>query len=526
VIGAQPTRDHRTATWCAATCAGVVAAQLVSSSLWNHQNGSHVIWFPGAVLLGVLLANPRRTWFALLACGYAGLVGILVALGLPVADIALLALPTVLLVPCAAWCIRRMPRRAHALQDFRVLVVFVLFGVIALPLVSVAITAAASLATSLRGELLTWWVNLAMANALGHALFLPAWSSLRARDSALRNAGGVDAGFVILMVLALVMLTIVWYAYGDRPEFRPLLCLAPTPIAIAAVLTAQMTGSSVTMFVIAVIAAHLTSKGYGPFTAATAQDTTLALQVWTLLAAISALVVAVVVEQRAAGRRQLVAAHGELRELAGRLIATQEQERGRLARDLHDDINQRLAAASIDLSTLRKRLAAEFRDDVAGLQDRIVALSDDVRQLSHQLHPSCLQHAGLRSALESLCRHPQGHAWPRVRLVAGREIDALCPEVALCFYRVAQEALANAVRHAGAREVTLNAVFEDGVATLSIIDDGKGIDLPACPAARCGIGIGITSMHERAKLLGGSFTIRSSPGKGVDVCIRIPTTPT
>ncbi|HEY4090537.1 MAG TPA: sensor histidine kinase [Luteibacter sp.] len=320
------------------------------------------------------------------------------------------------------------------------------------------------------------------------------------------------------------MLTILWYAYGDRLEYRPLLCLAPAPIAIAAVLTAQMTGSSVTMFAIAVIAAHLTSKGYGPFTAMTAQDTTLALQVWTLLAAISALVVAVVVEQRASGRRQLVAAHGELRELAGRLIATQEQERGRLARDLHDDINQRLAAASIDLSTLRKRLSAEFRDDVTGLQDRIVALSDDVRQLSHQLHPSCLQHAGLRGALENLCRHPPGHAWPRVRLLADRDVDTLCPEVALCFYRVAQEALANAVRHADAGEIRLTALVEDGIATLRIVDDGKGIDLPACLGAR--VGIGITSMHERAKLLGGSFTIRSTPGKGVDVCIRIPTTPT
>jgi signal transduction histidine kinase len=524
VMGTEANDPRRAATWCAVTCAGVVAAQLVSSTLWSHQNGSHVIWFPGAVLLGVLLANPRHRWPALVACGYVGLVATLCALGLPLPDVALVTLPTMFLVPGAAWAMRKVPRQMPALQDFRMLVAFVVIGVIALPLCSVALTAALSVPTRLRESVLSDWVNLTMANALGHALFLPAWCSLRARDSALRRAGGVDTGFVILMTLALVLLTIAWYAFGGLMEYRPLLCLAPAPIAIAAVLAAQMTGSSITVFAVAVMAAHLTSHGYGPFTAATPQDTTLALQVWTLLAAVSALVVAVVVEQRAAAARSLVAAHVELRELAGRLIATQEQERGRLARDLHDDINQRLAAASIDLSTLRKRLPPEYREDVTGLQDRIVALSDDVRQLSHQLHPTCLQHAGLRGALENLCRHPPGHAWPRVRLLADREVDELSPEIALCFYRVAQEALANAVRHANASEIALRAMVDDDVATLRITDDGKGMDTPTCPAARAGIGI--TSMHERAKLLGGSFAIRSTPGKGVDVCIRIPTTPT
>lgn len=510
--------------WCAGTFAGAAFAQLVSTALWDHQNATHVVWFPGAVILGALLSTPRAHWPSILASGYAGLVVILAVLGLPIADVALLTIPNVAFIPLAAWSMRSLPRRGPPLQDFHLLIVFTLLAVVALPALGTTLMAMLSPFTSLDGMLRGAWANLATAQALGYALYVPAWCSLRARESALRDMGGVDPGLAILLTLATVMLTIAWYAFGDLAEYRPLLCIAPTPIVFAAVLGAQMIGSSAVMFAIGLVAAHLTSRGYGPFAVDSLHASPLALQLWTLLAAISALAVALVVEQRSAGRRSVIAAHRELRELAGRLIATQEQERGRIARDLHDDINQRLAAASIDLSALTRGLGPEHRRQVTALQDRIVGLSDDVRALSHQLHPSCLQHAGLYAALENLCRRPNGHAWPRVRLVADSTIDQLCPNVALCFYRVAQEALANAVRHANASEITLHASVESGMATLRIVDDGKGLASDACTATRAGIGL--TSMDERTKLLGGSFQIHSAPGKGVDVCVRIPMTTT
>jgi signal transduction histidine kinase/uncharacterized MnhB-related membrane protein len=501
----------------------MVFAQLVSTALWDHQNGSHIVWFPGAVLLGVLLVTARAMWTALVASGYAGLVATVCAFGLPLPDVALVTFPSVALVPATAWVLRRLPRHGPPLQDLRLMVVFTLLAVFALPLISIAATVVISPYTALDESLSTGWGNMVAAQALGYILFVPAWCSLRARESALRDAGGVTSGFVILLVLAVTLLVIAWYAFGDISEYRPLLCLAPAPIVIAAILGAQIPGSSVTMFVIAVIAAHMTSRGHGPFTVASSQGTALALQVWTLLAAMLALFVAIIVEQRFAGKRHLLAAHTEVRELAGRLIATQEQERARLARDLHDDINQRLAAASIELSTLRKQIGPPHNEAICALQDRIVGLSDDVRQLSHQLHPSCLQHAGLRAALNDLCILSSGPSRPRVYLVADEDIDELHPEIALCIYRVAQESVANAIRHARAREVTLRATVDAGIATLRVLDDGQGIDTAPCGQTRHGIGI--TSMHERTKLLGGSFHLTSTTGKGVDVCVRIPTIP-
>jgi signal transduction histidine kinase len=422
-----------------------------------------------------------------------------------------------------ALSIRRQPRTGPAMLDLRVLVVFTLLAVIALPVLSVATMAGLAQFTLLRDASSEGWANVAMAQAIGYALYVPAWCSLNMRASALRHAGGVDIGFAILLALAAVMLVILWYAYGDVHAYRPLLCLAPAPIVMAAILMAQIPGGSISMFIIAMIAAHMAARGHGPFAVPSAQDNGLALQVWCLLAAVMSLAVGVVVEQRIAGKRYLVAAHAELREMAGRLIATQEQERARLARDLHDDINQRLAAAAIELSTLRRELGTPQGERLQEVQGRIVGMCEDVRQLSHQLHPSCLQHTGLRSALQSLCRHPAGHAWPAVTLLADDLIDDLPPEIALCFYRVAQEALSNAVRHAQARKVSLRAMVDDGVATLRVRDDGNGFGTAL--RGTTSTGIGIISMQERAKLLGGSFLIDSKPGKGVDVCIRIPMTP-
>jgi two-component system sensor histidine kinase UhpB len=274
------------------------------------------------------------------------------------------------------------------------------------------------------------------------------------------------------------------------------------------------------VFIIVIVAAHLSVLQKGPFLAESPQQTTLALQLWTLAVSLSALTLSVLAEQRAAGRRALIVAHDEVREMAGRLIATMEQERARLARDLHDDINQRLAASSIGLSALRRRLAPELRADVSTIQDQVIALSEDVRQLSHGLHPSCLSHAGLYDALDTLCDGHRRVRGPQIVFIADRKADLLAPEVALCFFRVAQEALTNALRHAAATKITVKVSVATEYATLWIFDDGVGIG--ASPDHGTGPGIGLISMQERTKLLGGSFDIRSAPGRGVDLCIRIP----
>lgn len=506
--------------WWLRVFIGVVAAQLLSAMLWSQQGGTHVAWFPGAVLLAVLLTVTPVIWVGCVGSALVGMAVIALGFQVSVADTLLVAAPPFLLVPVAARILLWVPGGGSPLEDFGKLAAFGAVAIIALPLVSAACIDYASRFTAFHHGILGDWRNIALAHALGYALFVPLWISLRSPDAAIRHQGRLPWAFMFIEAILIGSLSIMWRVWGAHTVLVPLLCLAPALLIIAASVRMQMTGSSIVVFAIVVVAARLSVQGHGPFVGGTPQATTLALQLWALIASTSALAFGVVVEQRFAARRALQVANVEVRSMAARLIATMEQERARLARDLHDDINQRLAVSSIGLSALRRRLAPEFRSEVARIQSQVVALSDDVRHLSHDLHPTCVTQAGLYDALERLCDGGRRDDGPDVILVADHRVDELPADTGLCLFRIAQEALGNAIRHAHARTVTMKLSVSATHAILWIFDDGVGF----APGARqkAQPGLGLVSMHERAKLLGGSFEVRSIPGRGVDLCIRIP----
>jgi two-component system sensor histidine kinase UhpB len=228
----------------------------------------------------------------------------------------------------------------------------------------------------------------------------------------------------------------------------------------------------------------------------------------------------VLIEQRIGMRRALAHSSREVHELAGRLLEAQEQERSRIARDLHDDVNQRLASVSIALSAIRRTADPQSREELGHLQDDLIALSEDVRHISHNLHPSMLHEAGLEFALGSLCNAQRHRNGPSIDLHVTPTPDQLPDPIALCLYRCAQEALANAIRHAKALHIEIAFAIAGGVAELKVVDDGIGFSRTGEAAAFRGLGL--LSLGERAKLLGGSFQLSTSPGKGTSVCIRIP----
>jgi two-component system sensor histidine kinase UhpB len=230
--------------------------------------------------------------------------------------------------------------------------------------------------------------------------------------------------------------------------------------------------------------------------------------------------------QRARGRRaQATLADSEkhIRDLAGRLMVAQEEERRRIARDLHDDVNQELVAQTIALSKLRDRLAdvttPGVREEVAGLRSRVMTVSRAIRQLSHSLHPGVLEHVGLVSALRGYCGDfEREHGLP-VSFHGGDKVGPVKPEVALCLYRVTQEGLGNAARHAGARHarVTLERDGHDVVLTLS--DDGRGFDPSEARSRR---GLGLISLDERVRVVGGRLTIKSESEHGTVLQVTLP----
>ena len=213
-----------------------------------------------------------------------------------------------------------------------------------------------------------------------------------------------------------------------------------------------------------------------------------------------------------------------IQELAGRLIVAEEAERTRIARDLHDDINQQLAGLSIALGGLRRRIGehdhATLEATLTTLQQRTIVLSDSVRRLSHELHPGVLQHVGLTAALESHCAEFEEQHGTEVVFAAAGDVGAIEPETALCLFRAAQEALRNVAKHAGARRIHVSLARERDELAMTIVDDGKGFNVDR--VRRAGGGLGLLSIEERARLLHGSVRIDSGVNRGTTVRIAIP----
>jgi two-component system, NarL family, sensor kinase len=212
-----------------------------------------------------------------------------------------------------------------------------------------------------------------------------------------------------------------------------------------------------------------------------------------------------------------------IRDLAGRLMTSQEEERRRIARELHDGVNQELAALSIALSTLEAGLPAETapdrRQEIARLQGRTVEMAETIRHLTRELHPGILQYAGLAAALRTHCQEFERDRGLTVRLQADDDLGTVPADVALCLYRVTQEALQNVARHAQASLVRV-VVTRDGTdLVLTIRDDGRGFDL----AQRRGQGLGLISLDERVRLAGGRFTIDTERGRGTEIRVVVPT---
>ena len=211
---------------------------------------------------------------------------------------------------------------------------------------------------------------------------------------------------------------------------------------------------------------------------------------------------------------QVLAATTELRDLSRRLLSVQEEERRHLARELHDEIGQTLTGLSFQLA------AAAGRNGQAALTEAIAtvqALTEQVRQLSMELRPAVLDSFGLLSALEWYTARYQQRTGIAVELRHEGLDRRFSAEVEVGAYRVAQEALTNVARHAAVDAVTLQLLADDGALTVAVRDRGRGFDPARAPATS-----GLGGMRERIALLGGTFDVDASPGRGTAIMAEIP----
>jgi signal transduction histidine kinase len=208
--------------------------------------------------------------------------------------------------------------------------------------------------------------------------------------------------------------------------------------------------------------------------------------------------------------------------VSGRLIEAQEEERHRIARELHDDISQRLALLSVELQGLTEvhpKSSAELRDRAEHLLKRTSQISSDIHALSHRLHSSKLDYMGAVAAMAGFCSE--------ITAQTGLEIDfehidvpgSLPQDISLCLFRVLQEGLRNAVKYSGAQHFKVELRGVPGAILLLIRDSGAGFDPEA--AMKNG-GLGLISMRERVSLVKGTISIASKPMVGTEIRVHIP----
>ena len=218
----------------------------------------------------------------------------------------------------------------------------------------------------------------------------------------------------------------------------------------------------------------------------------------------------------------LQTSQNELQTLARKLLTAQEEERRALARELHDDLSQRLAAVSIDMGILQsgpRPLPEPVLNQLIQIQDHLVQLSSDIHDLSRRLHPSIIDDLGLVDAIQSECDRFSAQEKISVEVSMEHVPETIPKDVALGLYRIVQEGLRNIAKHAATKEARVILSGNGDSLFLTIQDSGSGFD-PAGAKKRWGIGL--QSVKERAQLLQGKFFIDSKPGEGTALEVRVP----
>jgi signal transduction histidine kinase len=211
-----------------------------------------------------------------------------------------------------------------------------------------------------------------------------------------------------------------------------------------------------------------------------------------------------------------------LTDLGGRLINAQEEERSRIARELHDDLSQRMALLSIETEQLAQLASDTVPGLSAGLHkvlDGIQETLSDIHRLSYELHPSKLDRLGLPAAVLSLCKEISRHQSVQVECTFSDVPEPLPRNVSLCLYRVIQESLQNIIKHSGACTATVELYGNSSEVRLKISDEGVGFNPESVAKQR---GLGLLSMRERLRLVGGTISIESRPLRGTRINVAVP----
>ena len=469
-------------------------------------------WPPNAILLAAFLLAPRRLWWTFLIAVFPAHMFAQLQTGVPLWTAVGWFLTNTSEALIGAFCITRLAPLDKLFDSARGVFVFLVFGVIVAPLATSFLDAAAVVLTGWGHGYWPISAERFWTNALAELTVVPAIVLCGSKgNSWIRKATLARCWEAGLLAVGTVLVTFVVFGFPPvSPAATPALLYAPLPFLMWATIRFGSGGLSLSLLCTSLMSIWYTMHVREPFPSASMPQNILSLQILLCMVAVLLLFLSAIMGD--ARRTQ-----DSLRSISGSLINAHEQERHRIARELHDDLGQGLALAQVRLEGLIEESSESLKPGLTDLSSQLSAISTTAREVSHGLYPSQLEYLGLATAVKKLCDEMRRGRGLSIDFAIGNLPRELQPSVSLCLYRVVQEALHNIITHSQAKNVQLSLKADKGQIWLRIIDDGVGFD-----ARRTKPGLGLPGMRERVRLVNGTISIESKPMGGTTIHVRVP----
>ena len=510
------------------------------------------LWPPNSILLAALLLSQTRSWWFLLLAAFPAHLLVEINQDIPWTMILCWFVSNCSEALIGALIFRYFIKSETRFDNTHHVSIFILAALLAAFLSSFLDAAFVMLN---RFGVSPYWAVFRMrffSNVLASLTLVPLIVTWRRFEfSALRSAswkryfeaGSVAAGLILVGLLSAS-------SRITPTDTRQALIYLPLPLLLWAAIRFGPGGSSVVLLVVSIVEIWAAIHEVGPFAAQSPEMSALSVQLFLILASMPLMYLAALIKEReqaqevasqkevrlehaldaaqqasqALGDSQhkLHQSHNQIRKLLGRLIDVQEAERRRISRELHDDLNQKIASLSLSISRVKRKVPSEngeLIDELDRLRETANGLTNEVRRLSHQLHPAVLEHLGLVTALESYIASFTDEERINVQLTADVGTERIPFQASICLYRVAVEGLRNVARHSGAESAAVSIKRVSDGLELRVSDSGKGFDVDSFTQTG---GLGLISVEERLRLLQGSCEIHSAPEHGTTIVARVP----
>jgi signal transduction histidine kinase len=467
-------------------------------------------WPPNAILLAAFLLTSPRIWWVLVLAVFPVHLLIQLRTGIPLISALVWFVGNTGEALLGAGCVRIFKRDKPLFESAHGVIVFLTFGVLLPTLATSFLDAAGVVLTGLGRNYWILWTTRLTSNIVADLTIVPIIVILGVKGLSWLRGENIwaycEAG---VLTIGTVLISLLAFGRESAPINFWTFIYVLLPLLIWMLLRFGSGGVSALTLVVALISFWNTVHGQGALGMQSMVYAVLSLHFLLTALGVSFLLSGALIAEK---RRS----EETLRMKCGSLVHAQELQRYSIARELHDNILQRLTLVSLHLDELRAASLVFAETPLNNLYDQISDISKTIRDLSHELHPFMLEYLGFPRALKKLCRDAGAQCGITIEFSEHNVAFLLPPDVSGCLFRIAQEALQNVLQHSHARTAVMELKLADRAAVLQVSDDGVGLD-PLRPE-----GIGLTSIREQVLALDGTVAITSASSKGTVIEVSIP----